>query len=86
MMYKIQELIILLGAIVIGVPLGLIVGLVCWFKFPFQVYWEARSKLAQSRIEKAEQLIKQYENENSSDAMWDRHIERIKSQENNYDN
>ncbi len=86
MIYKIQELIIFLGAIVIGVPLGLIVGLVCWFKFPFQVYWEARSKLAQSRIEKAEQLIKQYENENSSDAMWDRHIERIKSQENNYDN
>lgn len=86
MMYKIQELIIFLGAIVIGVPLGLIVGLVCWFKFPFQVYWEARSKLARSRIEKAERLIKQYENENSSDAMWDRHIERIKSQENNYDN
>lgn len=86
MIYKIQELIIFLGAIVIGVPLGLIVGLVCWFKFPFQVYWEARSKLAQSRIEKAEQLIKQYEKDNSNEGMWDRHIERMKSQEKNYDN
>ena len=46
MMYKIQELIILLGAIVIGVPLGLIVGLVCWFKFPFQVYAAARINFA----------------------------------------
>lgn len=82
---KIEELIILLGSIVIGIPLGLIVGLICWFKFPFQVYWEARSKLAQSRIEKAERLIKQYEKDNSSEGMWDRHIERIKSKQ-NYDN
>jgi len=86
MKHKIEELIILLGSIVIGVPLGLIVGLICWFKFPFQIYWEARSKLAQSRIEKAEQLIAQYEKDNSNEGMWERHIERIKLKENNYDN
>jgi hypothetical protein len=85
MKHKIQELIILLGSIVIGVPLGLIVGLICWFKFPFQIYWEARSKLTQSRIEKAEQLIAQYEKDNSNEGMWERHIERIKSKQ-NYDN
>ena len=79
MKHKIQELIILLGSIVIGVPLGLIVGLICWFKFPFQIYWEARSKLTQSRIEKAEQLIAQYEKDNSNEGMWERHIERIKN-------
>ena len=85
MIYKIQELIIFLSSIVIGIPLGLIVGLICWFKFPFQIYWEARSKLAESRIEKAKQLIEQYEKDNSNEGMWDRHIERIKSKE-NYDN
>jgi hypothetical protein len=86
MKHKIQELIIFLSAIIIGVPLGLIVGLVCWFKFPFQVYAAARINLAEKRIKRAEELIKQYENENSPDGMWDRHIERMKSQEKNYDN
>ena len=86
MKHKIQELIILLGSIVIGVPLGLIVGLICWFKFPFQIYWEARSKLTQSRIEKAEQLIAQYEKDNSNEGMWERHIERIKNKKQSYDN
>ena len=85
MIHKIQELIIFLSAIAIGIPLGLIVGLICWFKFPFQIYWEARSKLAESRIEKAKQLIEQYEKDNSPEGMWDRHIERIKSKQ-NYDN
>lgn len=85
MIYKIQELIIFLSSIVIGIPLGLIVGLICWFKFPFQIYWEARSKLAQIRIEKAEQLIEQYKKDNSNEGMWERHIERIKSKK-NYDN
>jgi hypothetical protein len=83
---KIEELIILLGSIVIGVPLGLIVGLVCWFKFPFEIYTTARIDLAKRRVREAEELIKEYEKENSSEGMWDRHIERIKSKENNYDN
>ena len=86
MKHKIQELIIFLSSIIIGIPLGLIVGLVCWFKFPFQVYAAARINLAEKRIKRAEELIKQYENENSPDGMWDRHIERMKSQEKNYDN
>jgi hypothetical protein len=86
MKHKIQELIILLGSILIGIPMGLIVGLVCWFKFPFEIYATARIDLAKRRVREAEELIEQYEKENSSEGMWDRHIERIKSQENNYDN
>jgi len=86
MIHKIQNCIVFLSAVIIGIPLGLIVGLVCWFKFPFQVYAAARIDLAGRRIKKAEELIKEYKKENSSEGMWDRHIERIKSQENNYDN
>ena len=86
MIHKIQNCIVFLSAIIIGIPLGLIVGLVCWFKFPFQVYAAARINLAEKRIKKAEELIEQYEKENSSEGMWDRHIERIKLKENNYDN
>tara|TARA_B100000497_G_C7554189_1_gene334718 strand:- start:261 stop:521 length:261 start_codon:yes stop_codon:yes gene_type:complete len=83
---KIQNFILIIASILIGIPLGIVVGLICWFKFPFQIYWQARANLARNRIRQAEEMIQKYENENSSDAMWDRHIERIKSQENNYDN
>jgi len=76
---------ILIGSIIIGIPLGLIVGLVCWFRFPFQVYVEARSKLAIKRIQRAEEFIEQYKKDNSNEGMWERHIQRIKEKE-SYDN
>ena len=76
---------ILIGSIIIGIPLGFIVGLVCWFRLPFQVYVEARSKLAIKRIQRAEEFIEQYKKDNSNEGMWERHIQRIKEKE-SYDN
>lgn len=80
-----EQLFILVGSVVIGIPLGLIVGLICWFRFPFQVYVEARSKLAMKRIQRAEEFIEQYKKDNSNEGMWERHIQRIKEKE-SYDN
>lgn len=80
-----EQLFILVGSVVIGIPLGLIVGLICWFRFPFQVYVEARSKLALKRIQRAEEFIEQYKKNNSNEGMWERHIQRIKEKE-SYDN
>ena len=80
-----EQLFILVGSVVIGIPLGLIVGLICWFRFPFQVYVEARSKLALKRIQRAEEFIEQYKKDNSNEGMWERHIQRIKEKE-SYDN
>ena len=80
-----EDLFIIVGSILIGIPLGLIVGLVCWFRFPFQVYVEARSKLAIKRIQRAEEFIEQYKKDNSNEGMWERHIQRIKEKE-SYDN
>ena len=80
-----EELFIFVGSLVVGIPLGLIVGLICWFRFPFQVYVEARSKLAIKRIQRAQDFIEQYKKDNSNEGMWERHIQRIKEKE-SYDN
>ncbi len=80
-----EDLFIIVGSILVGIPLGLIVGLFCWFRFPFQVYVEARSKLAIKRIQRAQDFIEQYKKDNSNEGMWERHIQRIKEKE-SYDN
>ncbi len=80
-----EELFIFVGSIVIGIPLGLIVGLICWFKFPYQVYAEARSKLAIRRIQRAEEFIEKYKKDNSTEGMWERHIKRMEEKK-SYDN
>ena len=77
---------ILIGSIIIGIPLGLVVGLICWFRFPYQVYLEARVKLANRRIEEAAEFIEQHKKENSIEGMWERHIERMESKQKKYDN
>ena len=46
-----EELQLIIGSIVIGIPLGLITGLICWLKFPFVLYTNARAKLAMRRIQ-----------------------------------
>lgn len=86
MRYKIQNFIVLLGSFVVGVPLGFVVGIVCWFKFPIQVYTEAKIKLTAKRIQEAEEFIEKHKKENSVEGMWERHIERIESQEKNHEN
>ncbi len=78
---KLEHIFIIVGSIFIGIPLGLIVGLVCWFKFPFQVYYQARADLALKRIKRAEQELQKYNSEN----IWERHIKRIEEKK-SYDN
>lgn len=80
-----EDLFIIVGSILVGIPLGLIVGLVCWFRFPFQVYVEARSKLAIKRIQRAQEFIEQYKKDNSNEGMWERHVQRMQEKK-SYDN
>ena len=79
-----ENLAIIISSIVIGVPLGLIVGIICWFKFPFQVYNGVRIELTNKRIEQAKELIKQHKKESSVEGMWDRHINRMEEKKNYY--
>jgi len=76
-----EEIFIFVGSIVVGIPLGLIVGIVCWFKFPFQVYVQARANLALQRINKAKEKLKEYEDID----IWERHAQRMEEKK-SYDN
>lgn len=80
-----EDLSIIVGSILIGVPIGLIVGLICWFKFPYQVYFEARKKLALRRIDEAEQYLRQHGKEDVVEDIWEKHIQRME-QKKSYDN
>ena len=79
---KIQNFILLIASIIIGIPLGVVVGLICWFKFPFQIYWQARANLDLQRVERVKEKIKLYEEED----VWERHQQRMEEKNNNYDN
>lgn len=81
-----ENLTILIGSIIIGIPLGFLVGMICWFRFPYQVYLESRAKLARRRLDEAREFVEQYEKESSVEGMWERHIERIKNKKQSYDN
>jgi len=78
---KIQNFILIIASILIGIPLGIVVGLICWFKFPFQIYWQARANLAENRIRKAKEQLKEYGKED----IWEKHLQRME-EKNNYDN
>jgi len=78
---KLANIFIIVGSIFIGIPLGLIVGLVCWFKFPFQIYYQARANLALQRINKAKEKLKEYEDID----IWERHAQRMEEKK-SYDN
>jgi hypothetical protein len=81
MTHKFQNFMILIGSILIGIPLGIVVGLICWFKFPFQIYWQARANLAKNRIQAAEEQLREYE----TGDIWEKHIERMQEKK-SYDN
>ena len=70
-------------SILIGLPLGIFVGIFCWLKFPFQVYYQARATLALQRIHRAQQQIKQLQDEEKD--IWERHIDRMEEKK-SYDN
>ena len=80
-----EDLFIIVGSILVGIPIGLIVGLICWFKFPYQVYFEARKKLTLRRINEAEQYLRQHEKEDVVEDVWEKHIQRME-QKKSYDN
>jgi len=80
-----ENIFIIVGSILVGIPMGLIVGLVCWIKFPYQVYIEARRKVALRRIEEAEEYLRQHGREDVVEDIWEKHIHRME-QKNSYDN
>ena len=81
-----EESFIILGSILIGLPLGLLAGIVCWIKFPFAVYYDARAKLAMKRIREAEDFLERHGQESKSQDILEMHIERMEAKKNNYDN
>jgi len=78
---KFESFFVLTGVILVGIPIGLFVGIVCWFKFPFQVYVQARANLALQRINKAKEKLKEYEDID----IWERHAQRMEEKK-SYDN
>jgi len=78
-----ENFFVAIGSILIGIPIGFFVGIVCWFKFPFQIYYQARANLAIQRIHRAEQQIKQLQEEDQD--IWERHINRMEEKK-SYDN
>lgn len=77
-----EELQLIIGSIAIGIPLGFITGLICWLKFPFVLYTNARAKLAMRRIQEAKAFLEKH---NQPKDIWERHIKRMK-EKNSYDN
>ena len=75
--YFLGKMAILLYSIIIGIPLGIIHGLILFFKVaishPYILYTFALRNWLQSDD------LKQGD-------IWERHIERTKRKENNYDN
>lgn len=76
-----EEIFALVGSIIVGIPVGLIVGIICWFKFPFQVYREARSNLAIKRIQEAKESLIELKPKD----IWEKHIKRMEEKQ-PYDN
>jgi len=78
---KIQNFILVIASILIGIPLGIVVGLICWLKFPFQIYWQARANLAKNRVQAAQEQLKEYDIED----IWEKHIQKMEEKK-SYDN
>tara|TARA_A200000159_G_C7162373_1_gene271892 strand:+ start:347 stop:592 length:246 start_codon:yes stop_codon:yes gene_type:complete len=81
MKHKIQNFILVIASILIGIPLGIVVGLICWLKFPFQIYWQARANLAKNRVQAAQEQLKEYDIED----IWEKHIQKMEEKK-SYDN
>jgi hypothetical protein len=79
---KIEVLFLIISSIVVGLTLGILLGVVCWLKFPHQIYINARAHLARNRIIKSQNKIKELREQND---IWERHINRMKEKK-SYDN
>ena len=77
----IKHLGIIIGCILLGIPFGILVGVMSAFKFPFAVYKTCIQKDRQARLDQAQQFL----DENSSSNIWDKHIQRMEEKK-SYDN
>tara|TARA_B100001093_G_scaffold429642_1_gene424990 strand:+ start:4217 stop:4456 length:240 start_codon:yes stop_codon:yes gene_type:complete len=68
-----QNLVLIISSIIIGATLGVVVGLICWLRFPFQIYTQAKINLAENRIRKAREQLKEYGKED----IWEKHLQRM---------
>ena len=68
-----EETCILIASIFVGILIGFFVGIICWFRFPLQIYREARVNLAVKRISEAKESLGQLQTE----GIWEKHIRRI---------
>ena len=70
--YFLGKLILIIGAIVVGVPMGILAGLICFFRvallYPFNMYRLANKKWLE-KIELRQQ-----------DDIWERHIQRMEEE------
>jgi len=67
-----EEFYIVLLSIILGIIFGFISGLVVWFKFPFFLYKEQRSRLSFIRVEKAKKKIEEL----SKRDIWEIQVQR----------
>ena len=77
----IKHLGIIIGCILLGIPFGILVGVMSAFKFPFAVYKTCIQKDRQARLDQAQQFL----DENSNSNIWDKHIQRMEEKK-SYDN
>ncbi|MDB4317786.1 hypothetical protein N9973_00650 [bacterium] len=70
---KFENFLVLILSFVIGTPLGIIVGLFHWIKFPLDCYYHARANLAMQRIRKAKEQLTRHQGVD----IWEKHIKRM---------
>ena len=70
---KFENFFVLISSFVFGIPIGIIVGLFHWIKFPFDCYHHARANLAIQRIKRAKEQLKKYQGTD----IWEEHIKRM---------
>ena len=74
-----EEIQIILGKIIVGIPDGILVGVYWFFKFPFIVYSEAKAGLKKRRIIEAKKILQA-----SGEDIWEKHIRKLEAEK--YDN
>lgn len=72
-----EEIQIILGVIIVGIPVGILVGIYWFLKFPFIVYSEAKAGLERRRIIEAKKVLQA-----SKEDIWEKHIKRIEAKKN----
>ena len=74
-----EEVQIILGSIIVGIPVGVFVAIYWFYKFPFLVYSQAKVGLINRRVLEAKRVLKA-----NKEDIWEKHIKRM--EEKKYDN